>query len=310
MVTGKSDGLDGIEILQRGLRLEACPELSNKWQYWDVGLSSNRPLYKLESIGLVNIAGKDSGGLFWSITDAGKKMVQAKLEEGGVTPPISFDEVYSHFNRIAGYDDVKKEIAHSLANRLNVHWLLYGPPASAKSLFLDGIANANNSHAQRVYGARLSGPGLQVLLLETRPGILLFDEIDKCYQQHLSVLLSLMENQKIFCTLASISFEEEMNIRIIGACNSIKQFPPELLSRFRIVRFSSYSKEEYIAASLKMLDMETDSENQTITHLAARLYQLGNQDVRKVRDLWESMRKPTIEEAEYQLQFHVKYGVI
>jgi len=81
------------------------------------------------------------------------------------------------FSEIVGYKDVKDLLLRALKaypDGLPVHFLLYGPPASAKSLFLLCLQRVKGS--AYVLGSRLSRAGLTWLLLEQKPKILLLDE--------------------------------------------------------------------------------------------------------------------------------------
>jgi DNA replicative helicase MCM subunit Mcm2 (Cdc46/Mcm family) len=106
-----------------------------------------------------------------------------KTEEGQVEPTVEI------FDDIVGYEDVKRLLIKGLRGR--VHFLMVGPPASSKSLFLLCIERLPG--AKYIIGSRASKARIADYLINYRPRILLIDEIDKMHIQDIAVLLSMTE---------------------------------------------------------------------------------------------------------------------
>ena len=81
------------------------------------------------------------------------------------------------FAPIIGYEDVKELFIGALqmyGDGLPVHFLLAGPPASAKSLFLLCLSKIKGS--AYLLGSRVSKAGLTDILIEQKHPLLLIDE--------------------------------------------------------------------------------------------------------------------------------------
>src|SRR5215475_4977351 len=81
------------------------------------------------------------------------------------------------FENIQGYDDLKQIVSRALDAEDNYNLLFVGPPASSKTLFLQGILEIRKDG---VYfdGSNTTSRILDILE-EKRPKIILIDELDK-----------------------------------------------------------------------------------------------------------------------------------
>lgn len=154
------------------------------------------------------------------------------------------------FQDIVGLEKVKKIIIRALKSKKPVHILLVGPPATAKSLMMEELW-------RRIPGSYLilagtsTKAGIRDIIAEFTPRLLLIDELDKMSDpKDLSVLLSWMEHQRIV-----IAMRERYDIvrckyvdgcKVIASANTDKFIPPELKSRFTIIRLKPYTEQEYI----------------------------------------------------------------
>jgi hypothetical protein len=86
------------------------------------------------------------------------------------------------FANIQGYEDVKDIVRRALYAEDNYNLLFIGPPANAKTLFLEGILNMAGKKKRRsgVYfdGSNTTNRILDVLE-QDRPQIICIDELDK-----------------------------------------------------------------------------------------------------------------------------------
>jgi replication-associated recombination protein RarA len=95
------------------------------------------------------------------------------------------------FENIYGYDDVKRLFRMSLESDHECSILLTGPPASAKTLFLQSLMKLRDSHFVDCSSASKSG--IVDYVFENKPKYLLLDELDKLSRKDQSFLLNLME---------------------------------------------------------------------------------------------------------------------
>ena len=95
------------------------------------------------------------------------------------------------FNDIIGYNDVKRLFRMALDSDEQSHILLSGPPASAKTMFLESLIKLKSSYF--VDGASTTKSGLIDCLFLNSPKYLLIDAIDKMSTKDQAMLLNLME---------------------------------------------------------------------------------------------------------------------
>jgi len=103
-----------------------------------------------------------------------------------------------NFAYIIGYDDVKEEVKFTLREGRRSHYLMIGPPATAKSLFLMELGKLGGAYPAT--GSTVTGPGLTDALLTYQPKILILDELDKVRMDATAVLLSVMESGDVLQT--------------------------------------------------------------------------------------------------------------
>jgi Holliday junction DNA helicase RuvB len=95
------------------------------------------------------------------------------------------------FKGIIGYDNVKRLVRMALDSDEQSHILLSGPPASAKTMFLESLSKLKSSYF--VDGTSTTKAGLIDCLFLNNPKYLLIDEIDKMSSKDQAMLLNLME---------------------------------------------------------------------------------------------------------------------
>ena len=83
------------------------------------------------------------------------------------------------FNKIVGYEGIKRTFIRSLNSKKPVHILLVGPPGQAKTLFLKSILDAfREKKAFFTVGGNASKSGIIDVLFDMQPKYLLVDEIE------------------------------------------------------------------------------------------------------------------------------------
>jgi hypothetical protein len=157
------------------------------WEWTDAGIAATK-IRSLLNAGLVSIVFSTNSSTYYSLVGrAVVKEALGKKEELSITPPIEPDIPNSLFDCIIGYDDLKDEIMFTLREGRKSHYLMIGPPATAKSLFLMELGSLSGTYP--AIGSRVSGAGLTDAFFNYQPRILLLDEIDKIPMDATAVLL-------------------------------------------------------------------------------------------------------------------------
>jgi hypothetical protein len=245
------------------------------------------------------------GPALYKLTEKGKKAAT----DNEVYPPLNEVDIIEAMSFIVGFDDIKDTIAHAIASRKRIHILLEGPPACAKSLFLEAVRN-NVPKALMVFGSRTSGRGLSDLLFEKKPLVVLADELDKMRHDVFSLTLGLMEAGEIIETKSGntrgVPLPQTM---ILAACNSSRKMPAEFLSRFAFhAHFPRYTREEFIDVVRSMLSRVEQCPVELSELIACQVFDNGLGDVRQARGVWQLMREPTREEVIRVLRMKTKYS--
>src|SRR5919198_5270893 len=95
------------------------------------------------------------------------------------------------FEDIVGYNDIKKLFTMALQADQPVSILLSGPPASAKTMFLQCLIKLQNSYF--IDGSSSTKAGMIEYIFAHKPKHLLIDELDKLNKDHQTFLLNLIE---------------------------------------------------------------------------------------------------------------------
>jgi hypothetical protein len=203
------------------------------------------------------------------------EMVQATNED---TPPVKIDL----FESIIGYDDVKEILVQALNHRASVHWSLVGPAASSKTLFLMALEQLPG--ASYVLGSRMSKAGLSDLLLTFKPKILLIDEVDKLPRRDVAPLLSLCETGRVIETLYGRHKGITLDTVVFTAANRIDYVAPEILSRFEVLQFTEYTRDQFLELSMRLLPREG------VDPMLGKYIGVQVWDVLRNRDIREAVR--------------------
>lgn len=148
------------------------------------------------------------------------------------------------FSELVGYETAKRITLMALSAPKVVHILYVGPPASGKSLFMEGVSTIPGAVYR--FGDSVTKAGLRALLFTEKPPVLCIDEIDKMPDEESSALLEFMERQVVSQLNYRSNREESIVIRVFAAANRVERMRPELLSRFWKVQLSPYTYEEFV----------------------------------------------------------------
>lgn len=184
------------------------------------------------------------------------------------------------FNIITGHEDKKEIVMRSLQAEKPVHMLLYGTPASAKTLFLEELARLPQNRF--ILGSSLTKAGLFDVLYNERPRYLIIDELDKIDDsENLSALLSLMHKGYITETKYRRHRTLRLKTWVFASANEIMRLPRELMSRFLRLRFNDYTDDEFREVSVDVLREQENVPESLALYIAERvLRDLLSRDIR------------------------------
>jgi Holliday junction DNA helicase RuvB len=155
------------------------------------------------------------------------------------------------FNDIIGYNDVKRLVRMALNSDEKVSILLSGPPASAKTMFLESLSKLKSSYF--VDGTTTTKSGLIDCLFLNNPKYLLIDEIDKMSTKDQTMLLNLMETGIVSETKHNKNRTANMKTSVFATSNNVRNIITPLQSRFFVVELAPYTYEQFYQISVHLL---------------------------------------------------------
>lgn len=155
------------------------------------------------------------------------------------------------FVDIYGCDDIKKLFRMALESNHTCSILLTGPPASAKTLFLQSLMMLKDSHFIDCSNATKSG--IVNYVFEHEPKYLLLDELDKLSRRDQTFLLNLMETGIISETKYNKTREMELKTSVFATSNNVGRIIPPLQSRFFILKLQAYTYEQFYQITVRLL---------------------------------------------------------
>jgi replication-associated recombination protein RarA len=208
------------------------------------------------------------------------------------------------FARIQGYEDIKDIVMRALNSDENYNLLFVGPPASSKTLFLQGILEMKSG----VYldGSNTTNRILDVLQ-ERRPKIICIDELDKMARQFQEKLLNFMESGHIKVDQIRIQYDFQIKgAKVFATCNEINRLSKPLQSRFRRLFLPSYTEEQFLNVSEKVLPKRSSS---LVRYIGTNVWKNGG-DIRDVISIGKLVRKSDgPEQIELIMETMSKYGM-
>jgi replication-associated recombination protein RarA len=157
------------------------------------------------------------------------------------------------FNNVYGCDDVKRLFRMALESNHNSSILLIGPPASAKTLFLQSLMKLKRSHFIDCSNASKSGVIDYVFV--NKPKYLLLDELDKLSRKDQTFLLNLMETGIVSETKFGKTLKIEMKTSVIATSNNVEKIIEPLQSRFFVIKLQAYTYEQFNYIAIRLLTM-------------------------------------------------------
>lgn len=280
------------------------PEIYRRtWEYYAVG-ANRRAMDRLVDEGLAAIAYKTNGITKYKLTERGSAAARI---EAAVFTRVPAATILEAMNLIVGFEDMKHKVAFAIESHKRINVLLEGPPACAKSLFLEAIRVSVPGN-YLAFGSRTSAAGLSDALFEYKPQVLLLDEADKMEHDCYSVLLGLMEGGEVIETKSRKTRGVQLQTQVIAACNDSSRMSPEFLSRFDFhPYFPRYTRQEFIDVCRGFLTRVESCPPEIAATIGRYVYDYQLGDVRKARGVWRLMEEPTEPEIINVIQLERKY---
>jgi len=235
---------------------------------WDEIPVQTQKLRILVEEGLVKVNYKSQSSTEYLLRDP--ELVREALEVVGEEEQPEEGQIPSDlFDSIVGHEEVKYWVQKSLTSPRPVHILLVGPPATAKSMFLEALGSLPWS--QYALGGSSSRAGIADFLVSFRPRYLILDELDKMNRDDLSVLLSLMSSGIVARLKKGMRGVEEMVTWVFAGVNRKDRLPPELLSRFIAFDFVPYTRAEFVEVAVTVITQQIGKDEVLARHIAERV---------------------------------------
>ena len=216
------------------------------------------------------------------------------------------------FDKIVGYDGIKRTFVRSLTSEEPVHILLVGPPGQAKTLFLKCILEIfGEKEAFFTVGDNASKSGLIDVLFDLQPKYLLIDEMEHLKPEYQTTLLSLMETGILTQTIHSKVRHIHLKTWIFATSNGTKKLSEPMLSRFRVMHLYDYSFSQFYEISVKKL-LDEGLDKKAADEIAISVWeQLPNPNIRNCVQIGRLVKnEPDIEMAiADEIQNFKEYGV-
>ena len=289
------------KALRYALEWEEDPENEDRlgWSNWDVH-APRSDVNKLVFEEIARVSYRSSSSINFRLMN--REVVKEALKELDAMakrPPEEEVEVpWDLFDDVVGYKEAKELFLRAL-DMGQVHFLLVGPPSSAKTLFLLCLERLPRS--RYVLGSRVSKAGLTDYLFTHQPRVLLLDEIDKMRGEDYGVLLSLCQTGMVSEMIYGKTREITLETIVFGCANTLKGIPPEVISRFEVLRFKEYGREEFIHVVENVLGRR-GVESELALYIAKQVW-----DGLGVRDPREAIRVARLAKTREEVDLTVKW---
>lgn len=195
-------------------------------------------------------------------------------------PPASrgvlFDDIY-------GYEDIKELFRAALFGEKPIHLLLTGPPSTAKSLFVEEIAEKFPEDSEYVDGANFSSSELQRVIAEEQPKYVLIDEIDKNKnKKEFGVMANIMETGRVKRLKRDFVYDRRLDVRVFATAN-VNNLPDYLKSRFTPLEFPAYNQEAFMRVCVHYLTAKEGTHPEDADKIAKVTWSDFGADVRNAR---------------------------
>jgi len=206
----------------------------------------------------------------YRLTDKGKLLASESEPMNSIPEPGILEIPDDLFSPIEGYEEIKDLVKRVLRSEKPVHILFTGVPSSAKTMFLIELSKIG---AVYILGSQATKAGIADILFDLEPKLLLVDEIDRIGAKDIAILLSLAETGIVSQTKHGQRREVKLQTKIFAASNSL-DMPPELISRFLVLRFVAYAQAEFSKVTTSILVKREKIDPHLAEYIASRVWQM------------------------------------
>lgn len=277
------------------------------WEYHELGLTPG-DVRKLLNDGMIRIAYKSNKhtGYLVNREAVQKQLLMQQQLHLQFEPTDSADS--DLFGSVYGYDDLKTAILTFIRNGRRGGFLMIGPPASAKSLFLMEISRLPGS--MYITASNTTRTSLRDILMEDEPKYLCIDELDKASARDYDTLLSLLETGIVQRNTHYGRMQKLLTTQVYAAANR-DHMPPEIKSRFVVIHMHAYTVEQLMTTGLYVLTKREhipDDAARNIVNTATS--ELDIKDVRDYIKIARMLRDTTSESIRETIKFIKKYSTV
>jgi len=246
------------------------------FQYSDVGVHWGT-LMKLSKKRIIDIKWTSNSGAHYYVPDITKLQEYIELaKQPKIQEPQQLKD--PDFSDIIGHEYAKQLINLALTTLKKygtpVHILLIGPPASAKSMFLEAFVAVGGRYVSMVSATKA---GLRDALTSSIPPYLCVDEIDKASREDTEIFLELLQRGTITITMSNkTTTVDAKKLIVIATANDIDKLSQPLKSRFIIVKTRELNKEEKIQLTKQLLETNKIQSSMTAEEIVQELGELWN----------------------------------
>jgi Holliday junction DNA helicase RuvB len=269
---------------------------------WKLAMGVPRRLNVLANMGFLEVTFSSNSSTCYKVIDIDE--VEEALRSIGeveevIEPTPEIEAPQDIFDVIVGYDDVKRVFKKALGTpRLN--YLLIGPPACAKTLFIEELRRIKGASLH--LGVTSSKSGLRDILLEEKPRILLIDEIERMSGEDMSILHSVMESGYVSETLHRRRREAYLKLQVFATANAAGKISHALRSRFEEIHFPEYTREDFIRVSVGCLTKREGIEPDLANYIAEKAWEIS-------RDVREAIRIGLVAKGKHEVDEYCKFLV-
>jgi Holliday junction DNA helicase RuvB len=156
------------------------------------------------------------------------------------------EQALNFFDRVYGLDDIKVNLYRALISEENINTMLFGAPASSKSLFMKIIEEKTND-SYYYDASNSSGAGfIESLYNNQNAKVILIDEIGMLRKNDLDSLRGFLNDGRIIKNLRKIRYDFTIeNCKVFATTNDL-DFSRAIRSRFLEYHIPEYDSETFI----------------------------------------------------------------
>ena len=221
----------------------------------------------------------------------------------GITQQIH-KEPKDIFADIVGYEEVKKVFHLILDSEESGNALLDGPPACAKSLFLQAMKRKYKD-AFYTFAGNASGVGMLDEVFDRKNTThILIDEIDGLKANDQKALLNLIEEGILQSTKVRKGYYKEFkNLKVFATCNNMNKLSKALRSRMFRITLKEYTESQFIEIATKIY-LKKDPE--LVEYVAKAVWKvIGSKDIRDFKHIMKSAKNS--DDADTMIEVMLKY---